>query len=179
MALAALKKVPLLFAIALAASAPAAAPSPAEYEVKAAFLFNFAKFVEWPEQSFPDPSAPFRVCLLGDSPFTPQLERVLKDKTVHDRPLSVKRIQHAAEAAGCQMLFVAPSEGARLDAVLAAVKDAPVLTVGDVERFAQRGGMIGFTLESQKVRFNINPAPASASGLKISSQLLKLAKIVQ
>ncbi len=186
MALAALIRRPprAWAAVALAAvlsAAPASAdlaPRP-EHEVKAAFLYNFAKFIEWPPRAFQDSAQPFRIALLGQDPFGPELEKMLSGKTLYDRPLLVKKISTPEEARDCQILFIASSEQGRLEKILAALDGSPVLTVGEMDRFAERGGMIGFTMEDKRVRFNINQLSASAAGLRISSELLKLAKTVR
>jgi hypothetical protein len=169
----------LLAGLLLPAAARGAPPTPTEYEVKTAFLFNFAKFVEWPQAAFPDAGAPFTICVLAEGALGLQMAGTLSEKTVHDRPLAVRRLDGPGDAGGCQVVFLGPSEGGRVEKDLSALKGAPVLTVGDVEGFARRGGMIGFTLKDRRVRFDINQTPAAVAGLKISSQLLKLAETVR
>ena len=148
-----------------------------EYQIKAAFLFNFAKFVEWPERSAQS-EAEFVVAILGEDPFGKELEEELEKKTIQDRKLVIKRVATVQEAAGAQLLFVSASERHALAAILAAVKDLPILTVSDIKDFAQHGGMLGFSADEKKVRFHVNARAAEQAGLKISSQLLKLAKTV-
>jgi len=151
--------------------------TPTEYDVKAAFLYNFAKFVEWPPDTFKEPTAPLTVCVLGDDPFGEALEKEFSGKTVQDRPIVFEPLDHHAPAA-CQVLFVSASERKRVDAILQDLQGPPILTVSDIHRFVKHGGMIGFTLEDDRVRFEVNLAAAEQAGLKISSQLLKLAKNV-
>jgi hypothetical protein len=148
-----------------------------EYQIKAAFLYNFAKYVEWPADT-PGASKPFTLGILGKDPFGTHLNE-LEGKTVHDRQLVFKRLANTQEAAGCQVLFISRSEEGRLDQILASLDGTPVLTVSDMHRFTQRGGMVGFSMEEQKVRFNVNLKAAETHALRISSQLLKLAKNVQ
>lgn len=162
--------------VAMTLAIPALA-TPTEYDVKAAFLYNFAKFVEWPPDTFKEPTAPFTVCVLGDDPFGEALEKEFSDKTVQDRPIVFEPLDHHAPGA-CQVLFISASERKRVDAILQDLKGPPILTVSDIQRFVKHGGIIGFTLEDDRVRFEVNLAAAEQAGLKISSQLLKLAKNV-
>jgi len=186
MALAALSRKAPLLATVLAAALAAGVSTPSdanlaprpEHEVKAAFLFNFAKFVDWPAAESED-AKPFRVCLLGDGVFGIELEKTLAGKTLHDRPVRVERVTAPEPAKGCQILFISSSQEKSLPTILASLKGSPTLTVGEMDRFADRGGMIGFVMENKRVRFDINQGSAQASGLKISSELLKLAKSVK
>lgn len=161
---------------ASARAEPLASPSrPSEYEVKAAFLYNFARFVEWPAPA--DPGARFVIEVVGDDPFGPALERTMAGKTVGGRPIEVRR-RHAATARRADIVFVSASERDRLARVLDRAGGPGVLTVGDTDGFAARGVIINFRVEEQRVRFEINPRRAEEAGLKLSSQLLKLATIV-
>lgn len=148
---------------------------PSEYQLKAAFLFNFAKFVEWPAGAFPEARSPIIIGVLGDNPFGSELERTIRDKTVNERPLQIKEFRSAAEARGCHVLFVGNSEKKRLPEVIEGLRGTSVLTVGEAENFIESGGMIGFVREGNKVRFQINDRAARGAGLKISSKLLNLA----
>jgi hypothetical protein len=150
-----------------------------EYQVKGAFLFNFAQFVEWPRAVFGGPKTPFEIGILGDDPFGPFLDALAQGETVGDRPLAVRRGRSAADLRGCHILFVSPSEAGRLTEVMAALGDASVLTVGEGEDFAKLGGVIGFVLDGKRVRFVANPDAARSRGLKLGAQLLSLAKIVR
>jgi len=150
--------------------------SASEYRVKAAFLYNFAKFVEWPVGA---PSGPIKIGILGKDPFGSTLDNTVKGKTANGRTLVIKRLKRTQDARSCHIVFVSESEKARITEILATIKGAPVLMVGDVERFAHRGGTVNFYLEQNKVRFEINVEAADKAGLKISSKLLSLARIVK
>ncbi|HKQ62541.1 MAG TPA: YfiR family protein [Candidatus Polarisedimenticolaceae bacterium] len=163
-----------LCACALLVHDARSAESLSEYGIKAAYLYYFATFVEWPAA----PSTvgtPFVVGVLGEDPFGPVLEETLRGKAVGDRPFVVRRLRRAKDARECAILFVSPAEGERLEAILEDLAGAPVLTVGDTARFVQRGGHVGLWMEGKKVRFEIGLAAVERSGLKVSSQLLKLA----
>jgi hypothetical protein len=151
---------------------------PTEYEVKAAYLYNFAKFVEWPPEALAGGAEPFVIAVVGNDPFGRTLDDLLATKTVQDRPLAIKRVATPEEAVRAHVAFVSASEQARLPRILQVLKNTSVLTVGDMPEFAERGGMIGFRMDGQKVRFDINPEPAEDARLRMSSQLLKLARIV-
>jgi len=172
-----------VYLAALAASGPGLlsqndSAAALEYQVKAAFLFNFAKFVEWPPEKLGDANRPLCVCVLGKDPFGPTLDQTLQNKSVDKRPVKVLRLTSAAGLKSCHIAFVASSEHERLTAIFQAGIGSGVLLVGEMPRFAERGGMIGFTKDDNKVRLEINPAAASSAGLRISSKLLNLAKIV-
>lgn len=157
---------------------PARAEAPTEYQVKAAYLFNFAKYVEWPRGTFKTEDAPIVIGVVGEDPFGEALDDALEGKVVEGRKLVAKRFASAEDARGAQIVFIAASEEPRLRQDLATLSGRSVLTVGDVDRFAERGGIAGFYTEGSKVRFRINVAAAARADLKISSQLLKLARIV-
>jgi hypothetical protein len=160
-----------------AAGAGAEAPPASEYEVKAAFLVNFSKFVEWPAKLFPRPDAPVVIGVLGENPFGGSLAAMTRSRSVGKRPLVVREISDVDEAAQCHMVFIAASER-RLAGRLTALAPAGVLTVGEVDGFAERGGIIQFTLENNRVRFLINPAAAAQARLQISAKLLDVATVV-
>ena len=156
--------------------AGAAAP---EYQVQAAFLFNFAKFVDWPEGTLAR-NGTMNVCVMGDDPFGPILDRTVAGKTVHDRPIRVAHVSDVSDVSQCHVLFIAASERRELPRLLPALAGLSILTVGEMASFAQSGGMIGFTSEEDRVRFEINNEAAERAGLHISSQLLKLAtRVIQ
>jgi hypothetical protein len=171
----------ILFSSALSFPAvlPAQLRPSSEYELKAAFLFNFAKFVDWPPNSFAGPDAPFLVCVLGTDPFGGALDNALRGKVIAEHAASVSRIKRVADINGCQILFIAASESHLLPEVLAKIRGQYVLVIGESDDFASSGGAIQFTLEENRVRFFINPDAAGRAGLKISSKLLALAKIVR
>lgn len=149
-----------------------------EYQIKAAFLYNFAKFVEWPAQAFHGPSDALSLCLLGHDPFGRILDETLAGKTVQGRPLVLIRHETWPPRQACHILFISASKQALLEQTFAALKGASILTVGDTPRFAHRGGIINLTMDENRVRLEINLRAAETAGLTISSQLLKLATLV-
>lgn len=144
-----------------------------EYRVKAGFLFHFAQLVEWPAGSEGGPE--FVLCVLGDDPFRGELESTLGGKAIGSRPIHILHVKQSQEARTCQVLFIGNSEDQRLSKIFKDLGNSPVMTVGDANDFIDRGGMIRFTFEQDKVRFEINLKPADAAGLKFSSRLLLLA----
>ena len=166
------------FAMLLLGRTRAQSPTAGEYQVKAAFLFNFAKFVEWPSSNLPDPSAPLRICILGRDPFGEELRNITKEKTVSGRKLQIDQVVDLRQARTCQILFIASSEKAQLKETLDALQGANVLTVSDTNGFLEQGGMINFVLENDRVQFGVNRKAAEKAGLKISSKLLSVAKLV-
>ncbi|HEX9941487.1 MAG TPA: YfiR family protein [Thermoanaerobaculia bacterium] len=166
---------PLLLAAALLAAPGAVrAQVAAEYDVKAAFLYNFTKFVEWPPSAFIDDGSSLKLCVLGEDPFGKSLQTVAGEE-VAGRKLTVLAKGTLPDPAICQILFISRSERERLSEILSGVRGRPVLTVSDTKGFLDQGGIINFTLEGTKVRFEINQESAERSGLKISSKLLRLA----
>lgn len=149
----------------------AAAQTPSEYKVKAAFLYNFAKFVEWPPQVGDE----MRLCVLGEDPFGEDLDALAQGKTVQSKWLRVARLPTLDGLEQCHVVFIDAADLDDLSQVLRRAHEAHVLTVGNTHEFADRGGIISFVMESNKVRFEINTASAEQAGLRISSQLLKLA----
>jgi len=165
-----------VFASLLAATgATAQVGRPQEYEVKAAYLYSFGKFVEWPAPSTPAESASFLVCVLGQDPFGPTLDETVVDAVVRDRPVVIRRVTRAEDAVTCQVVFISASEDAALEPALTILGRSPVLTVGDLPRFAERGGMVEFVVQASRVRFAVNRSAAEAAGLALSSELLRVA----
>lgn len=151
---------------------------PSEYQIKAAFLFHFAQFVDWPVDAFKHADSPLIYCTLGEDPFHGVLDASLNGKTVGARALQVRHLRKVAEAQGCHVLFIGMEQRKGIGAALASLDRSPTLTVGEAESFAAEGGMIGFCLEENKVRFEINVGAAERANLKISARLLALAKTV-
>jgi hypothetical protein len=149
-----------------------------EHQIKAAFLFNFAKFVEWPESSFKDKQSPLVLCILGEDPFGESID-LFGGKTVESRRFMVKRITRGEGLEKCQILFISDSEKESIPKVLKAVRQRSILTVGDMKGFAQSGGIINLIETSKKIGFEININAAEQARLKISSHLLKLGRIVE
>ena len=145
-----------------------------EYDVKAAFLYNFTKFVEWPASAFPERGA-LRVCVLGDDPFGKSLQTVVEGEQVQGRPITLLRIDSLGDPRLCHILFLSRTETERFPAVLAAVRGAPVLTVGEAPGILEKGAGVNFVLKEGKVRVEINQAAVEGTGLKMSSKLLRLA----
>jgi hypothetical protein len=148
---------------------------PTEYQIKAAFLFNFAKFVEWPTAAFVGVTSPIVIGILGENPFRDDLARTIRNKTIDEHPLEIKELRSPTEATNCHILFISTSEKKRLPEILKGLKGTSVLTVGEMDRFTESGGMINFVLKGKKIRFQINNDEATRAGLKISSKLMSLA----
>ncbi len=155
------------------------AAAPTEYQLKAVFLMNFAKFVEWPVTAFHSAQSPVTICVLGEDPFGHDLDDIVRAQLAGDRTLAVKRLTQLQREESCHILFVSSSERGRTESVLGVLKSAPMLTVGEGDDFAAAGGMIGLLIEENKVRFDVNLDAAERGGLKISSKLLKLARNVR
>lgn len=148
-----------------------------EYQVKAAYLFNFLKFVEWPEEAFPDPLAPIVIGICGEDLFGNSLPQVIIGKTVQGRDLVIHKYRAGEDMRGAHILFVGPSEKKRFPQILSSLHGVSVLTVADTEGFLEAGGMIQFVSENDRVRFAINVDAASRAKLKMSSKLLSLARV--
>lgn len=148
---------------------------PSEYQLKAAFLYNFAKFVEWPAAALPQNDSPFVIGILGENPFNDDLKKTVAGKKILDHPITVVPLPSVAAATNCHILFISTSEKDRLPEIFQALSQTSVLTVGEMERFTQAGGIINFTREGNKIRFEISDDAAKRAGLKISSKLLSLA----
>ena len=153
-------------------------PRPNEYQVKAAYLFNFGRFVKWPA-SAADKSNSFAVCVLGQDPFGSSLDSIMAGEQLDGKRLVVKRISAAQDAEDCRILFISATEESHLKEILETLDESDVLTVSDMPSFSRRGGMIQFVLDGDKVRFEINLSKAEASRLTLSSQLLKVATAVR
>lgn len=149
---------------------------PSEYELKAAFLYNFARFVEWPAATFREPGAPFVIGVFGDNPFGDGLEKSVQGKAINGHGLVVRQFKTVSEIKDCQILFINQSEKKRIAEILKALDRKPVLTVSEVDRFMQRGLMVNFFTEGNKVRFDINADMAKKAELRVSSKLLNLAR---
>ena len=149
-----------------------------EYQVKAAYLYNFAKFVEWPAQSFAGAASPIVICILGDDPFGGALHEVVRGKTASGRTLVIRAISDLPAARGCHILFISATEWRRTRLLLTSLSGAGLLTVGEAGGFGASGGIINFKLDGGRVRFQINVAAARQAGVQISSKLLSLAEII-
>jgi len=177
--------VRLLAAVLVASMLPcvgtvvvAETPALSEYQVKALFLFNFAKYVDWPSRAFSDDSAPIVIGLAGQDNFGENFKQVINAKTVSGRPVVVKHVANADEYKNCHILFISASENERLREILNAVKDAPVLTVGETDQFLSHDGMINLAKKANKIRLEINLLATQRAQLKLSSKLLSVADVV-
>lgn len=150
-----------------------------EYQVKAAFLFNFAKFVEWPAKSFSKPSDPIVICILGQNPFDHHLSAAIQGKVWEGRAFAVQLVVNLPPKSRCQILFVNSSERQRFRSLAASLKGSGILTVGETPGFVDDGGIINLKLEDGKIRFEINVDAAEQAELSVSSKLLSLAQIVK
>jgi hypothetical protein len=169
----------LLLLLAAALQLSAQAPGFDEYQVKAAFLYNFAKFVEWPQGTFANPTEPIGICIVGQNPFGSALENMVEGKKIGDRAFAVRKLADTQQAGQCQILFISAGEWKRTRAVLEMLKGTAVLTVGETDDFTALGGIIEFRLEGPRVRIQIALDIAEHNKLRISSKLLSLAQIVK
>lgn len=149
-----------------------------EYEVKAAFLFNFAQYVDWPSSAFLSDGAPIVIGIVGKDSFGSIVEQTVKGKSVKGRSFVVRRLTWGQAVKDCHILFISGSEKDKSEQINDLLKGEPVLTVGEISGFAKKGGIVNFVVENNKVRFEINPEAAKRAKLSISSRLLSLAKIV-
>ena len=147
-----------------------------EYRVKAAYLLNFTRYVEWPTP--PASNSRLSICVMGTDPFGRILDATVAGRTVQGRPLEVRRVQSAPEARGCEVVFISREKWRRDPEGLKALADAGSLTVGESEQFARSGGVIGFVIRDETVRFVINAAARDRAGLRISSRMLSLAAAI-
>lgn len=149
--------------------------APTENQVKAAFLYNFARYVTWPDSAFGSPAAPIRICVVGDDAFLSDLAATVEGKKVGERPVRAESRTSAARASGCHILFLRSADA---DA-LAGLARSSVFVVSDRQGFAADGGTANFRLVDNKVRFEINPGAVEKAGLQVSARLLRLAQIVE
>lgn len=165
----------LIISGSLCAPARLAAATPTEYEVKAAFLYNFAKYVQWP----PPSRSTFVIAVLGKDPFGSVLDEAMNGQSVQRRSIVIRRLARIEDVTGCDILFISSSERRNVQTVFTALHRLPVLTVADMDQFAEGGGMINLTTEGKHVRFEMNPDAIRRAGLKAGSQLYRLARIVK
>ena len=150
-----------------------------EYQVKAVFLFNFAQFVKWPSAAFHRADEPFQIGILGDDPFDAFLYETVRGEKIDGHPLIIRRYSRVEDIKGCQILFVSRSESGRMQSLLAGLRGRNILTVGDTDGFIQNGGVVGFFIEKNKIRFRISLEGAKRAHLSISSKVLRLAEIAE
>jgi hypothetical protein len=155
--------------------APLLSQTGSEFEVKAAFLYKFASFVEWPHDL---ETRPVAICVAGQDPFGGALDRVVKGKSINGREFVIRRLKAGEPVTECHILFISGSERRRVRMALDRVRGVPVLTVGDMPEFCENGGAINFGVADHRVQLEINPNAAERAGLQVSSRLLSLARIV-
>ena len=175
--LAVLISIALIVGASTSLSARAEEPFLHENRIKAAFMYNFVKFIQWPESAFIDPESPVFICILGKDPLMDALQSIT-GKMVRGRRIVISHIENISSVKGCHILFVTKSEKSMAKHIISKFKGSPVLTVSDMDDFVKAGGMIGMVRVENKIRFNINLVATQDSGLTISSQLLKLAQNV-
>ena len=166
----------LLVAAMLLCALRSQADGPSEYEVKAVYLLNFTKFIEWPPTAFETSTSPISICILGNDPFGNTLDQMVKGEFVNGRPVAVQRLKRPPPPKTCHILF---STGIDKESRELAEPGPGLLTVGEGASFLREGGMIGFVIENRRVRFDVNQAAAEKAGLKISSKLLAVARSVE
>jgi YfiR/HmsC-like len=171
------------FLLALASGAffcpiGAAQNQPGEYEVKAAFLFNFTEFVEWPDGSFEDSHSPIVIGIIGEDPFGDSLTRIVAGQKAQGRAILIVKYRRSDDLRRCHVLFISASERQRTAQILAGVQNAGVLTVSDLDGFAAAGGIMQFVMQESRVRFVVNLDAATQNKLRVSAKLLALAQVV-
>jgi hypothetical protein len=150
-----------------------------EPQVKAAFLVNFPKYVDWPAEAFAETNSPIVIAVLGESEVTAELQKIVAGRTVNGRKIVLKRLASGEESYVCHILFVAAAEHRRSPNLLARLKDTSILTVGESDNFLERGGIINLARRDQKIALEVNLAATDRAGLKISSKLLSVAGVVK
>jgi hypothetical protein len=163
----------------LASSSIQSQQKPSDYQVKAAYLYNFGRFVEWPVKVAATKGDSFTVCILGEDPFGSTLDATLAGEAIGGKHVVPKRISTPQESPGCQILFLSAAEAGRLNKVMEGLDKEAILTVSDIPQFLQRGGMIQFVMDGNRVRFEVNLAATQRVGLTLSSELLKVATAVR
>jgi YfiR/HmsC-like len=172
------KGVALLLILSAALGLNAQTPA-TEYEVKAAYLLNFGKFIQWPSTAATPVADKFSICVLGDDPFGQVLDSTVRDEKISGKPVSARRIARSQDATGCQVLFISRSQEKQVRRLLPALNKAGILTVSDMPGFLDHEGMIQFTLVGNRVRFEVNLDSVQSGGLTLSSELLKVASFVK
>lgn len=154
------------------------AQTASEYQVKAAYLYNFTKFVEWPARNFANSTAPIQLCILNDTSFGSELNQIVKGKVVAGHPVSVVPVQTPEQSRSCHILFINASQNVQARHIIEVLRHTSVLTVGESKGFVEDGGIINFVLQGDRVQFQVNHKAAKQAGLGISSRLLAVAKVV-
>ena len=168
----------LLMPLNLLAHANAQTPPSAEYQLKAVFLYNFTRFIEWPPEAFESYNDPFVIAVIGDDPFGAYLEQAVAGESIGRHPIQIKRIKELDRSGKYHILFINEQDHSRIRDILTHSNVQNTLTVSDAANFASIGGMIGFFTENNKIRMQINTGAAKNAQLNISSKLLRLAKVI-
>jgi len=174
-----LRAVAIAWALVAVPFLRAQGSKPTDYDVKAVYLYNFGRFVEWPPNSAAAKTDAFTICVLGEDPFGPTLYTTFARETIGGKAVVTKRVASPKEAVNCQILFISSSEDKQLNKIMESLDKAAVLTVSDMPQFSQHGGMIQFILEGNRVRFEVNLTATQNAGLTLSSELLKVATNVR
>ena len=169
----------VLFATFVLATDPVTAELLSEAQIKAAFLYNFTRFVEWPEGAFATPQDPLVIGVFGEDGLTADLQAIVAGRRVNGRAIIVRNVEDESDAAVAQVLFISAAVDARLDTLHGSLADRAVLTVGESSAFAASGGVILFVERGGKLRFEINMAAAARAQVKVSAELQKLATAVR
>ncbi len=169
----------LLLILACASAAAADQTQSLEFPVKATYLYKFAPFVDWPPAVFAAPESPIVMCIVGDDPFGPMLDRAVAGERIRNRPIVVRRLRTADRRAGCHIMYIAGSSSQSVEAALRAVEGAPILTITDAMHQSAVKGIVHFVIQERRVRFQIDDMAAARNGIKISSKLLNLAVSVK
>ena len=148
-----------------------------EYALKAVFLYNFCRFIEWPKSAFASPNEPIIIGVVGEDPFGSLLKEAVRGETSRGRPIQIEHYSKADAIGHCHLLFVSRSESGRTEKILASVSGKSVVTVGETDAFLDRGGMIALTADKNRVRLHINPSLLRAASLDVSSKLLRVAEV--
>jgi hypothetical protein len=162
-----------------AASSAFGQEKPGEYQVKAAYLYNFGRFVEWPTRVTTASTGSFTICVLGEDPFGQALDATLAGETRGNQKVAARRISSPQESVDCQILFIGSSEAKRLNKIVEALGNSAVLTVSDIPQFSRRGGMIQLVMDGNRIHFEVNLTATQRAGLTLSSELLKVATAVR
>lgn len=165
----------LLAMVVLAGPARAALPN--EYALKSVFLYNFCRFIDWPDAAFAGPADPIVIGVMGDDPFGPLLHEAVQGETFHGRGIRIEYYRQPRETTRCHLLFVSASEAARVPEIVGAVSGRSIVTVGETENFVERGGMIALVADRNRIRLIVNPESLRAAKLAVSSKLLRVAEI--
>jgi hypothetical protein len=171
-------KISFVLVVAASLALPCYADAPTrEYIVKAAFIYNFTQFIEWPDSAFDSKDAPFVIATFGDDPFNGALDQTMSGKSAASRSIVVKHFGSVDDVQSCQLLFVPATQDSNLKALSDKLNNKPILTVGESDAFIEAGGDIRFYLDGNRIRFEIDPSPIETDGLKVSAKLMKLARI--